>query len=349
LKTHRRGRTALLAASAALGAAVIAPAAAGAAVGVTVTGDDGNPVPIAGALNIRNMNPKLAISSTAADRFSLSVTGPNGAKVASDLNCFSNYNTSGKFVDYVGNGVYTVTVTTYTNVGCTAGASQQNLPFTITASTSLGQPQGPVLTRKAGSTIPNTISLPIDLNPGALSTEAFVARNVTPNPDGSLPGTPEQIFPDTTTRTVPVRLDDGPGVYVVAAHAKGYTGGLNPQAFGPWAAPAAIRAFAPFDLQKFTWSDQRGPSYRFSATIRATGASGRVNVAIGRGKKGKYRSYGTARISKQRFSKRFRLSRTGSYRIRFKYKGNATVAGGFEVRSFQIRRTIRFTSASIAG
>jgi hypothetical protein len=340
---------ALLTAFAALAAGAIGPAAASAAVAVSVTGDDGSPVPIAGALNIRNMNPQLRIRSTDTDHFNLSVTGPNGAKVASDLSCFSNYNTDSKFVDYVGNGAYTVTLTTYTNATCTTGAAQQSLPFTITASTALGQPQGPVLTRKAGSTIPNTVNLPIDLNPGALATEAFVARNVAPNPDGSLPGTPQQLFPDSTTRTVAVRLDKGPGSYVVAAHAKGYTGGLNPQTFGPWATPVAIKAFAPFDLQKFTWTDQRGPSYRFSAVIRATGASGRVSVAIGRGTKGKYRSYGSVKIRKHAFSKRFRLRGSGKYRIRFKYKGNSTVAGGFEVHQFQVTRRTFFRPASIAG
>jgi hypothetical protein len=322
---------------------------AAAAVGVAVTGDDGNPVPLAGALNIRNMSPQLSISSTPTDFFSLTVTGPTGTKVASDLSCFSDYNTSGKFVDYVGNGVYTVTLTTFSSSTCAAATGQRVLPFTITASTSLGQLTGPVLTRKAGSPVPNTVSLPIDLNPGALAIDAFVERNVTPNPDGSLPGAPTQVFPDTTTGKVPVRLDKGPGAYVVAAHAKGFTGSFNAQAFGPWATPVTIRAFAPFDLQKFTWTDQRGPSYRYEAVIRATGASGRVNVAIGKGKTGKYRSYGTVKIRKHRFSQRFRLRGTGTYRIRFKYKGSATVASGFEVRSFRISRQSFFRSATISG
>jgi hypothetical protein len=287
------------------------------------------------------------VTLTAGENYGYTVTGPNGAEVAVRDSCVQSGDT--RSVTYVGNGAYTINLTRYSDVNCTMAAATSAQSFSITASVALGQPQGAVLTRKAGSTIPNTIALPIDLNPGALTHEVFAERNVQLNPDGSLPGTPQQFFPDAATRTVGIRLDKGPGTYVVVARAKGYSGLSTPNIFTAWSAPAAIRAFAPFDLQKFTWSDQRGPSYRFSATIRATGASGRVNVAIGRGKKGKYRSYGTARISKQRFSKRFRLSRTGSYRIRFKYKGNATVAGGFEVRSFQIRRTIRFTSASIAG
>jgi hypothetical protein len=277
------------------------------------------------------------------------VTGPNGAKVTSDIGCIDGATSVPAYVDYVGNGTYTVTVTTFTAAGCTTGAAPRSLPFTITASTAITPPPAAALTRQPGTSIPNTVTLPIDLNPGALSTDAFVERNVAPNPDGSLPGAPEQIFPDTATRTIAIRLDKGPGVYVVAAHAKGFAGTLNPQAFAPWATPVAIRTFAPFDLQKFTWTDSTGPSYRFTATIRATGASGRVNVALGRGSKGKYKSLGTARISKHKFSKRFRIAHLGKYRIRFKYKGNSTVAGGFEVHKFEITRRVIFRGAVARG
>lgn len=351
MKSFPRGGRALLAVSAVTAAVAIAPAAGNAAVGVTVTGDDGNPVPLGGTLNIRNMSPQLAITAGMADRYKLAIAGPNGAKVSSDIDCSAGYSTGGKYVDYVGNGVYTVTVTTFANgdTNCATPTGTQSLPFTITASTAITPPPIPELTRVPGTSTINTVTLPIDLNPGALSTDVFVERNVTPNLDGSLPGTPEQVFPDTTAKTIAIRLDKGPGVYAVAARAKGYAGTMNPQAFGPWATPVAIRAFAPFDLQTFTWTDQRGPSYRFSAVIRATGATGRVNVAIGRGTKGKYRSLGTARISRHRFSKRFRLSGRGTYRIRFKYKGNATVAGGFEVRKFRIERRVFFRGVVAPG
>ncbi|HEX5901457.1 MAG TPA: hypothetical protein VFY32_18790, partial [Solirubrobacteraceae bacterium] len=148
---------------------------------------------------------------------------------------------------------------------------------------------------------------------------------------------------------VDVRLDKGPGTYVVAARAKGFTGLANPQAFSPWATPVSFRAFAPFDLKSFRWTDSRGPSYRFRATIAETSATGRVNIAVGRGKKGKYRSLGTAKIRKHAFSKRFRLSVTGTYRVRFKYKGNATIAPGAEIHAFRITRRITFRGASVAG
>src|SRR3954451_13810254 len=89
LKTHPRGRRALLAIAAVGAAAAIAPAAAGAAVSVTVTGDDGNPVALGGTLNIRNMNPQLAIAAAATDHWGISVTGPNGAPVSSDTGCLT--------------------------------------------------------------------------------------------------------------------------------------------------------------------------------------------------------------------------------------------------------------------
>jgi hypothetical protein len=343
LTSYRRSCRALLAATAAIGAAAIAPAAANAAVGVTVTGDDGNPIALGGTLNIRNMSPTLAFTAGPTDNWAASVAGPTGAAVAFPTSC-GNGSVASKSVDYIGNGVYTVTVANYGNGCSNPVTSTQALPFTITASTAVTSPPTPQLTRKPGSFVTNTISLPIDLNPGALATDAFVALNVAANPDGSLPGTPTPLFPDSATRTVGVRLDKGPGTYVIAARAKGFTGS-NGQFFSPWATPAAIRAFAPFDLKSFRWTDSRGPSYRFNATIMETSTTGKVNIAIGRGTKGKYKSFGTASIRKHAFSKRFRLS-TGKWRIRFKYKGNSTVAGGFEVRTFQITRHTFFRGAT---
>ena len=245
-------------------------------------------------------------------------------------------------MDYVGNGAYTVNLTTY-NSSCGA-PSVQAIPFTITASTAVTAPPTAVLTRKPGSFVTNTVSLPIDLNPGALATDVFASVNVAPAQDGSPLGTPTQLFPNETTRTVDVPLNKGPGTYFVSARAKGYTGSTG-QFFSPWAAPVAIRALAPFDLKSFRWTDSRGPSYRFHATITEPSTTGRVSIAIGRGTKGKYKSFGSVKIRSHQFSKRFRLSR-GKWRIRFKYKGNATVLGGFEVRRFEITRRTFFRGAT---
>jgi hypothetical protein len=348
LRTYRRGRVAVLATSVALAAGVVAPATAS-AVTVSVTGDDGNPVALGGPVNIRHMSPDVVVTlqNPTTEFYGFTVTGPNGAEVAVRDSCVA---TSGsRTVSYVGNGAYTVNLTRYTNGLCTTPAATTPVSFTITASVSLGQPTTPVLTRKAGETLPNTIPLPIDLNPGALTHEVFAERNVQLNPDGSLPGAPQALFPDTGTKTVGVRLDKGPGTYLVVARAKGYSGLSTPNVFTAWSAPAVIHAFAPFDTQKFTWTDTRGPSYRFSAVIRATGASGSVTVGIRRGSKGRFKSYGKVKIRKHRVSKRVRLPRTGRYQMRLGYKGNSTVARGSEVRSFRITRRISFASASIVG
>src|SRR4029450_7888324 len=97
---------------------------------------------------------------------------------------------------------------------------------------------------KPGSFVTNTVSLPIDLNPGALSTDAFATVNVAPAADGSPLGTPTQLFPNSTTRTVDVPLNKGPGTYYVTARAKGVPGSTG-QVFSPWATPAPLPAVAP--------------------------------------------------------------------------------------------------------
>ena len=69
-----------------------------------------------------------------------------------------------------------------------------------------------------------------------------------------------------------------------------------------------------------------------------------VRVKESRGKKGgRYHSLGSAKISsKATFTKRFTLRRTGYYRLRFKYKGSATVAGGTVVSRVRITRRFAF-------
>ena len=127
------------------------------------------------------------------------------------------------------------------NASCAAPTARRRSPSRSPPPPPITSPPTAQLTRPPGSSLINTVTLPIDLNPGALATDAFVGFNVAANPDGSLPGTPTQLFPDSTTRTVGVRLDKGPGTYVVAAHAKGFTGELtrSHSARGPRRRPSA--------------------------------------------------------------------------------------------------------------
>jgi hypothetical protein len=341
----RRGGRALLATAAAIALGALAPAAAS-AVTVTVTGDDGNPIALGGPVDIRNINPTLASAPTGAQSYTIAVVGPNGALVGS-ASCTSIAR-GAISVDYVGNGAYGVAVNTYATNGCPGvpTAPQQNLAFTITGSVTVGIPPGIALTRKPGSAVTNTVTLPVDTNPGALSNDAFVALNGQVGPDGGLLGTPQELFVDSTARTVQVALNKGPGSYVIVARAKGFTGLTNLQAFTPWSPPTILRAVAPFDV-RLSFPDSRGPSYRLKATMNENSTNGRVNIAIARGSKsGKYRSYGSVKVRGHQITKRFKVGRTGTYRVRFKYKGNATVAPGFEVFKFHITR--RFVGAAAA-
>jgi hypothetical protein len=241
--------------------------------------------------------------------------------------------------------VYTAVVTTFSDSACKTQTGQQSLPFTIAASVAITA-SPPVLTRKPGSLVTGSTDLPISLNPGALAHEVLVGLNAQPAPDGSLPAPAEQLFP-ASAGTVTVPLSKGPGTYVVVARAKGFTGIFNAQAFSPWSAPALIRAYAPFDLATLTFPDSRGPSYRLRGTINERAASGRVSIAVAPGRKGgRYRSLGSVEIRGHAVTRRFGLRRTGVYRLRFTYKGNALVAPGFEVRTVRITRRV-FSGAAV--
>jgi hypothetical protein len=349
---YKRGGRALLATVAALAASALAPAAAG-AITVTVTGDDGSAAPLGAAVGIRNMSPHVTATPVAGEYYTYTITGPTGVGVSVPVSACRGLQDGAvdRTVDYAGNGVYTVNLAVYasTDQFCArAPIRTAALPFTIGASIAVAAPATPVLTRMPGSSITNTATLPINLNPGALSNDAFVAFNGQVGPDGALVGTSQQLFPDSSKGTVGVPLNKGPGNYVVVAHAVGFTGLNTPQTATPWSAPAIVKAIAPFDVRLST-TDTRGPSYRIKARINEPSASGRVSIAIARGtKSGRYRSYGSVKIRGHLITKRFTLRRTGSYRLRFKYKGNATVAPGFEVFKFSISRRFASTSAATA-
>jgi hypothetical protein len=109
----------------------------------------------------------------------------------------------------------------------------------------------------------------------------------------------------------------------------------------PWSPPISVKALGPFDFDRTTFPDQRGPSYSLRHTIREKAATGPVTIAIARGRRGgRYRrlSGKAPRIRNGRITKRFRLRRTGTYRLRYTYKGNDLVAPGRIVQQIQIRR-----------
>jgi hypothetical protein len=74
----------------------------------------------------------------------------------------------------------------------------------------------------------------------------------------------------------------------------------------------------------------------------------RISVARRWTGSARYRSIGTARIRRGGFTKRFRLSDTGTYRIRYRFEGSSTTAPGTVVERVRIRRAARGSAAGAA-
>jgi hypothetical protein len=114
--------------------------------------------------------------------------------------------------------------------------------------------------------------------------------------------------------------------------------------FSGWSAPTVVNAIAPFDLASVKFPDHKGPSYKLKAQIREHSARGKVTIYLAKGKKkGRFHKLGKARISKKgRFTKRFTVRHTGSYRLRYIYRGNSTVAAGRVTEPIKITRHFFF-------
>src|SRR5690242_8027368 len=218
-----------------LGCVAFTPAAAQAATTVTVTGDTGAATPLTAGgapFGIRNMAVQ-AVVHVDSGGYSVSVAEPAGNGAATTSTCTSGDTT--KYVDYHGNGTYTLTLTTYTNNGCTTGAKAFTYRWTVAASVAVGQPATALLTRAANSFSTNTQNLDFAGNPGATGYEVKYALGGAVNPDGSVAGAVvKDAFVDSATGKVQM-LERTPGTYVMVARAKifGY--------YSPWSAPVTIR------------------------------------------------------------------------------------------------------------
>jgi hypothetical protein len=322
------------------------PASALAAPTVTVTGDDGNPVPLNAVepVGIRNMDVTADVSIPTTDtRFYTSqVLDGAGAPASSLSPCReTRFGPTWKnFTDYRGNGTYSVVLRYYNTAGdtdCNGAVTERRLSFAINAGTSVATPPGRALTRAPNALITNTYQLGIGLNPGASTYEVRYARGGVAGPDGAISGPSAETFVDRTTGLADFRFDK-PGNWLIVARVK------SGSFFTPWSAPVTVTAIAPFDLERTSFPDARGPSYKLRGQIRERAARGKVTVSIARGKKkGKFRTIGKARInSKGRFTKRFKVHKTGTYRLRYTYKGSALVAGGRVTEQVRIRRRVFF-------
>jgi hypothetical protein len=302
----------------------LAGASAAHAATVTVTGDDGNPAPIAAGTptTIRNMDTKVGVAFPSNNGyFSMSVTGPDGVAVASALTCFP-WDSWSRYTDFRGNGNYTVTVTNYAkaDTSCKTPTSTETYVYSINSGVSITPPPAAFPIRNPNSYATNTLSLPFQGNPGAGTYEVQYALGAVRNPDGSISGSPQSGYVNSTTGTIDLRLST-PGTYTVVARAK--KGDYS----SPWSAPVTVTAIVPFDLTGITFPDSRGPSYLIRGTVNDKTIRGTVSLALARlGKKnryGSYRSIGKTKISsKSTFSKRFTQHRTGTYHLRVHYAGS---------------------------
>jgi hypothetical protein len=264
---------------------------------------------------------------------SASFTGPGGLPAAPALGCSAAAVT--RPVTYQGNGTYTVVVSAFRDQRCLDLATTRPLTFSIGAGVTLSpDPNTPLLTREPGEFATVTHRLPLAGNPGADTYDILYSGNPAIAPDGSLVGPSENATVDAATSTVPLRFSE-PGRYTVVARARIFGGGAT-----PWTAPLTLRVFSPFDFSSSSFPDARGPSYRLRVRLREETARGRVRIAVARNWTGRarYRSLGTARIRNGAFTKRFTLSRTGKYRIRYRFGGSATTAPGTVIEKVRIRR-----------
>jgi hypothetical protein len=319
--------------------------AAAEAATVTATGDDGNPVTLTqGApASLRNMDVSVGVAFPPENsRFNLTITGPDGVAVTSPISCYTSMPIN-RSIDYRGNGAYTITVTNfaYGDRSCATPTSTETYSYVVGGGVTLGAPAIPFLIRQPNSYMTNELALPVALNPGASSYEVRYALGGVVGPDGAISGPSDEAFVNRTTGTAGLRFKV-PGTYTAVARASAFGG--SAKFFTPWSAPVRIRAIVPFDLERVSFPDSRGPSYTVRGYLREKAIRGKVRVYMARGKKGgKYKLLGSAKISRKgTFTKRFRQHRTGYYRMRFTYKGSSIAAGGKIVGIVRITKRLYY-------
>lgn len=344
---RRTSRLAAVAATSVLAALGVASTAS-AATTVTVTGDDGvtavplgNPGP-----TIRNMQPTVAFGfpADASLNYSATFAGPNGTGAGTAINCYIATTGDHRSLDYLGNGTYTVTVTSFAKAdySCSRGAtSTETFTFTINAFVGIAPPPATFMIRNPDSYARNTLSLDPQLNTGAGGYDIQYASGAVLNPDGSISGAPQTAFINSATGKIETTLPAA-GVYtfVMRAHALG-----NPTAGTAWSAPVKVLAQVPFDLSTISYPDSIGPSFLIRGTLNDNTIRGKVSIAVARrGKHNRYGSYkrlGSVKISSRgTFSKRFTQHRSGIYRFRMHYAGSSTTPARSVYKSVRISRRL---------
>jgi hypothetical protein len=319
--------------------ALVGASAASAAATVTVAGDDGNPVAVTPGLTIRNMSTKIGIGFPTSDgHFNATFTGPDGVAVSSSMDCYF-YDNWSRTPDFRGNGNYTITITNFAKADstCKTPLSTETFVYTVSSSVAITPPAGPFLIRAANSFHTNTLSLPVQGNPGAFGYDVQYALGAVLAPDGSISGSPQAGYVNSTTGTIDLTLNQ-PGRWTVVYRAK------NGSYASPWSAPVTVQAIVPFDLDGITFPDSRGPKYSIKGTVRDKTIRGTVSLALARGTKGgKYKSIGKVHISsKSTFTKHFTQRRTGTYRLRIHYAGSPLAPPTSVVYKIRITRRVYY-------
>lgn len=329
---------------AAVAATALALPTAAQAATASVSSNEGVPLPLATPQTTASLAPTVSVALGADEaNYKLVVIDPAGTPIEGTGFCRDATRPTQE-IPYRGNGLYTVQLTAYAERAvdfCKTGARPQTLQFTINATTTINPLPASFLIRDPGNVL--TKDLPValaGLNTGVSRVEFRYAKDGIIGPDGGLAGASTEEFIPTSIEPRgqgKVRLQEA-GRYVFVARQISNSVGT------PWSAPITVNAQSPFDFQSFRFSDGRGPSYRVTVKLREAATSGKVNVALARGKKtGRFRSIGSAKISRTgTIVKRFTQRRSGTYRIRFTFKGSPSTAAGQAVQGVRFTRRVVF-------
>lgn len=327
----RRRQDRLLLIAALLAVALGALPASAAAVGVTVTGDDGNPLAVnpAAPPSIRTLRPVVGVAGDAGSRYSVAFGDPAGKPAAGSVACQDGATPSNVQLPYRGNGRYTVAVTTFaaTDTGCTLPLGPAaSFAFAIAGRVTLTPVPRFAMRDPGRPGRVKPLALPVGADPGSQSREVRFAANAKLRRDGSIRGRSLHAPYKNGSASL---LFPAPGDYTVVA--RDAADGIDT----PWSAPVRIHVVTPFDVASLRYTDTSGPVFRVLGRAIG-GTTGVVRVALAHGN-GAFKGLGRARVDGSgAFGARFEARTAGAYRLRFSYRGNDLVTRGEVVRSFRV-------------
>jgi len=323
-----------------MAALVVAPCSTAFAVTATITGDSGEAVPLEGAgPTLRNIAPLVTLAFAADEPYySFTVKGPTGEDAAAPLACSGTQYPRNEEVYYQGNGAYTLIARVSKNPddSTCAEAAEYRFPFTINATTSVIAPPGVLMTSETPTASPIHYPFALQVVPGTSSYDLQYAIDAKLNPDGSIAGEFSGGRPDMDTGKTTLTFGK-PGRYSFVARA-GSARGIVP-AYTPWSPPTFVTVMAPFGVDTVL-SNAHIRSVKITGNTTEETATGKITASIAKGAKGKkFRKLKTVKLgTASRFTLKFKVSKPGTYRIRYSYKGNATVIAGSATEVVKLKR-----------